>query len=278
MIKRLVLCISAVIVVFSSVGGVASAQTAPTPEVSKGKYVALGDSVAAGAGLPSSENPGDQQCQRSGQAYAYSVAEKANLSLLHVACGGAITDDLYTSQQVGNTAIRAQLEAAFAGGKPQLITITVGANDIRWSDFLKICLSKENCDNRWYGYTVNGLLSVQAARLAYALYSIEKLSDGMPPRVIVTGYYNPVSQACPAVIPSLTSGEVNWIGSQIGKINWSLQTMTSSYSFAKYAPVNFAGHDVCSGSSWIQGASSPAPFHPTAAGQAAIANSVAQKL
>lgn len=278
MVKRLVLCFSAVAIVFSSAASVASAQVASSPEVPKGKYVALGDSVAAGAGLPSSANPGDQQCQRSGQAYAYSVAEKANLNLVHAACGGAITDDLYTSQQVGNASIRAQLEAAFADGKPQLITITVGANDIRWSDFLKLCLSNENCDSRWYGYTVNGLLSVQAARLAYALYNIEKLSNGTPPRVVITGYYNPVSQACPAVIPSLTSGEVNWISSQIGKINWSLQTMASSYWFAKFAPVNFAGHDVCSTSSWIQGANSPAPFHPTAAGQAAIANSVIQKL
>lgn len=277
-VKRLVLGFGALVVVLPSISGVAAAQTAPSADEPQGKYVALGDSVAAGAGLPSGSNPGDPQCQRSSQAYAYGVAEKANLKLKHVACGGATSGDLFTSQQVGNANIRAQLDAAFEGGAPDLITITVGANDMRWSDFLKICLSDQNCDNRWYGYTVDALLLSLRAKLTYALAEIQYRSHGDHPKVIITGYYNPVSQACTGPIRTLSSGEVNWISGQINKLNQTVQSTAGWFSFAKYAKVDFSGHDICSGRSWIQGVAWPAPFHPSADGQKAIAAAVAQKL
>ncbi|TAH33743.1 SGNH/GDSL hydrolase family protein [Candidatus Saccharibacteria bacterium] len=278
-IKRLALGFGALVVVLPSMSGIAAAQTAPSTEAPTGKYVALGDSVAAGAGLPTGPNSGDAQCQRSSQAYAYGVAEAANLQLKHVACGGATADDMFTTQQVGNATIRAQLDAAFEGGTPDLITITVGANDMRWSDFLKVCLSDQNCDNRWYGYTVDALLVGLRAKLAYTLASIDYRSHGdKTPKVIITGYYNPVSQACTGPIRTLSSGEVNWISGQINKLNRTIQSTTGWYSFAKYAPVDFSGHDICSGRSWIQGVGWPAPFHPSADGQKAMAAAVAQKL
>lgn len=86
-----------------------------------GTYAALGDSIAAGAGLAPSE--ADDQCQRSTQAYGYLVAQQRNLTLLHVACGGATAGDLFTMQRVSGPNIVPQLDTAFASGTPALITL-----------------------------------------------------------------------------------------------------------------------------------------------------------
>ena len=73
------------------------ASTTPAaPVVSPKIYAALGDSVAAGLGLPGVPQPvgSDARCGRSSQAYPNIVAGAMNLSLLHTACSGALQVDL----------------------------------------------------------------------------------------------------------------------------------------------------------------------------------------
>jgi lysophospholipase L1-like esterase len=195
----------------------------------------------------------------------------------HVACTGAKANDgIYDSQTRSGTTLTAQLDQAFANGTPDLITITIGANDARWTQFIRQC------------YYIRCGYSVDTARFSAYLIDlklelnvimakISTLSNGKPPQVIVTGYYNPFSSSTCAATDNLTSSEISWLRSRTSSLNSAISGTVGKYSFADFAPVSFSGHDVCSTDSWIQGLDDRAPFHPTAAGQQAIAKAVLAK-
>ena len=234
-------------------------------------YAALGDSVASGAGLS-----GEQaiECDRSPLAYPHIVAASAGLSLTQLACSGAKIDEgLYGSQD----GITPQLDAAFSGGVPSLMTITIGANDARWTQFLRQCYYIK-C-----GYSVDtarsaAYLADLKLELNILLAKIHQKSDGNPPRILVNGYYNPFSSGSCDEIQEITSREASWISGRVSAMNRSISSTVSKYSYASYVPISFRGHDLCSSDSWIQGLNASAPFHPTEQGQQAIAQANLKKL
>lgn len=252
--------------------GTAAPKPTHNPKPQANVYAALGDSVAAGLGLPSS----DPQCGRSSEGYPNIVARNANLPLVNVSCSGATVGDLVTKQSVPGPNITAQLDAAYAQGTPKLITITAGANDAHWADFIKACYAY-SCGSSSYNYAVSAYITAMKAKLYYALADISARSGNHPPQVIITGYYYPFSSAC-ADGTHLTSAELAWLNSAWRGLNAGIQDVSDHYSFVTYVPVNFSGHDICSADPWVQGQNDAAPFHPTAAGQRAIAQVVSQQL
>jgi lysophospholipase L1-like esterase len=251
--------------------------TAKAHAESKPRYVALGDSVAAGLGLPST-GPSDPLCGKSTSAYAYQVAQTKGYDLQHIACSGATVGDLFTKQDVNGTKINAQIKSAFANGKPQAISITAGANDVRWADYFKKCFA-DTCGTQTDNYTTAMLRAVMSSKLALALADISYKSGNTKPNVVVTGYYNPLSAQCALADPThFTAAEMDWAKSQVDQLNQSLKFMTERFSFAHFAPVDFTGHDICSVDSWVQRPGDPASFHPTVAGQKAMAEAVLSKM
>lgn len=248
----------------------------PPASTSGGTYAALGDSVAAGLGLPLPANAdaSTTACGRSSQGYPNLVTSSMNLSLLNVSCSSTTMGDLLTSENVGGVEQSPQLDQAFAHGTPKVISITSGANDIEWSFFLKQCYVT-NCADMTNTVAVNGLLVALQAKMLATLSSIQARSHGTPPRTVVTGYYQPVSTACVQQSNGqLTSAEVQWIQGATNALNQTLKQTTQQFSFARFAPVSFAGHDACSSNPWVQMINAPAPFHPTAQGQQVIARDV----
>jgi lysophospholipase L1-like esterase len=246
--------------------------------VQTNKYAALGDSVAAGVGLPAAVGTSDPRCGRSSQAYAYKVAQVTGLTLTHAACSGATVGDLFTKQRLDGPNIAPQLDTAFAGGVPKVITITAGANDAHWLDIVKTCYAT-NCNNA----NVRGAFDLAqysiSAKYAAALAYAQWLSRGnTPPKIVITGYYNPLSASCASVIPQFTPAELSWMASAANEMNATLRNASAGYSNVTFAPVDFTGHDICSGNSWVQGQSDPTPFHPNAAGQQAMAAAVTRAL
>lgn len=237
-------------------------------------YAALGDSVAAGLGLPQSSDS-DPACGVSAQAYPDYVAGRTGLTYMNLACSGATVGDLVTEQHLSGTSrdIEPQLNNAFFYGTPQLITITAGANDLYWQTYLRKCYAS-TCGTKADQTIVDGLRATMAFKLRYALQSIQSRSGGAPPRVVLTGYYQPFSTACAAQQSSITLSEINWLNGQLAALNQTIASVVGEYAFAQYAPVDFSGHELCTADSWVQGIDSPAPLHPTAAGQRAIAESV----
>jgi lysophospholipase L1-like esterase len=241
-----------------------------TTFAANGNYVALGDSVAAGAGLSTA----DPLCDRSTEAYPYTVTASTGLSLSHYACTGAKADDgIYDSQEESFGIIPAQLDQAFANGTPSLITLTVGANDTRWTQFIRQCYYIR-C-----GYSVdtarfNTYLVDLKLELNVVMAKIHSLSNGSPPQVIVTGYYNPLSSIACDDTAGITANETSWLNARINGLNKAINGTVSKYSYGTFAPVSFAGHELCTADSWVQGPSNAMPFHPTTEGQQAIATSV----
>lgn len=247
------------------------------------KYVALGDSVAAGlgygVGIVGDE---DRVCGRSPEAYAYHVADQLNERLsgtkLHVApqvvaCQGATTRNLLEAQAIGGISVRPQLDRAFEGSRPALLTITSGANDAHWASFIGACFAPTNCNTPENDAALQTHINTMTLDMSAAMQSIKTRSPFLPPLVITTGYYTPVSLQC--VNPNFTADEVAWVQQSTAKLNDAIDDASQgSYWFARFAPVNFEGHDICSADSWIQRPGEQAPFHPTPRGQEEIANAV----
>ena len=237
-------------------------------------YAALGDSVAAGLGLPivASTDTNTTACGRSSLGYPNLVATNMRLTLHNVSCSGTTVGDLVTSEHINGTEQPAQLDAAFSSGTPTYMSITAGANDVAWSYFLNQCYAT-NCATAANTASYDALLVALQAKLIFALSSIQNRSSGSPPITAVTGYYMPVSAAC-VQSGKLSSANLAWIQEAIDSLNRTVQQVAANYSFSHFTPIDFAGHDICSDSSWLQGPTAAAPFHPTAQGQAHIAKDV----
>jgi lysophospholipase L1-like esterase len=236
------------------------------------KYAALGDSVAAGLGL--SGQYGDARCGRTTQSYPYLVAQqKGGMILVQAACKGATVGDLVTQQGVSGPNISSQLSQVYADGPPSLITITAGANDLGWIQFITKCYVA-TCGTATDTAATSALRTAMELKYRFALSEIQFRSNGHPPQVLVTGYYNPISNFCKGKQQFATNAEIDWLNSERNKLNQSIRNATAGYSFVKYASANFDQHGLCAAEPWSQGINDPAPLHPTARGQQEIAKSV----
>ncbi len=112
-------------------------------------YVALGDSYSAGVGadidptkaqpIANSFDPASGACQRAYKAYPNLIAPQYGAQLRNVACSGATTADIVG---VGGNARAPQIDAVTADA--QLVTITIGGNDIGFGSLMG-CIKNKEC-------------------------------------------------------------------------------------------------------------------------------------
>ncbi len=240
-----------------------------------GRYVALGDSVAAGFGLQDYSDA--SACDRTQQAYPVLIAHDLRYHLQSVACSGATTQQGLIGPQIVNRAsVVAQVKAATSGEKPQLITMTIGANDAHWTDYIKKCYTAV-CGSAADTAGVQSGITQATTHLQTALQTIKNTYPTAPPLVIITGYYKlfgTTSVANCLELTGLDSTEQAWIAQLQTSLDAALQTAVQEYSFAQFVPIQLTGHELCSTTPWIQGLGGKAPYHPTAAGQSAIARQI----
>lgn len=263
----------------SSTPGSAPVAAHSEPSRRNGYYYAFGDSVATGAGLPSQELNASG-CDSSREAYPVSVAERTGMELWSFACSGATAGDMLTEQHLSNTSrdIEPQLYTAFATGvTPSLITITAGANDVYWENYLRYCFA-QTCGKRADTLGIAGLRSVLQLKLETAFETINILSNNQPPRTLITGYYKPFNKACAQEPYNLSSANITWLNQQVDLLNSTIKRAADKYDYVTFVPVIFDGHELCSEYPWIQGIDSPAPFHPTMQGQYSISESILKAL
>lgn len=239
------------------------------------RYVALGDSVSAGLGLPTSASASaeDELCGRSYQAYPQEIADYYNISVQNVSCSGAKVDEgIYGEQERSDTELQPQLEAVFGSGTPDLMTITAGANDLRWNGFIYKC-AEFSCGSEFDDLLARTYLTDLRIELNWTLHRINRLSGDNPPLVALSDYYNPFSNGTCSTMTGITTGEAAWLSDQTEALNDVIEDAADNYWFAAHVPMDFSGHSLCSSDPWVQGNNDPAPFHPTAEGQQAIAQS-----
>lgn len=277
--KLLTLAVAAIAVVLGAASvlpGQAAAHS--NGSHSNGRYVALGDSIAVGAGLTGgAENP---PCFRSNESYVNTVAAEVGMTLENLACVAATTDGgLYGPQTLGPNTFPAQIPTAFAGGKPKLITVSIGANDVQWLQFMFSCFDENTeCGGAQDEASMQSLLSSLRWKLVRSLLEIRLRSGLLPVPTVISGYYDPLQGDTCSEVPGLTAAESEWFSEKTQELNELIQTVSGHFHFVEFAPVDFSGHGLCDEDSWVRGTQVIAPVHPTAEGQQAIAEAVLAKI
>jgi lysophospholipase L1-like esterase len=134
-------------------GRVATGSAKGVPTALLPNYVALGDSYSSGEGnapFYSSSDTGSDQCHRSPGAYPALLSSKlTSLNFVFVACSGATTGNVWESgdapEPVATDPEGLQIDHLTPGTK--IVTISIGGNDLGFSNVLKACIEWVGCPN-----------------------------------------------------------------------------------------------------------------------------------
>jgi lysophospholipase L1-like esterase len=268
------------------------AQALPSTAVTTpNAYVALGDSYAAGPGIP---NVVHSACQRSDHNYPSLVADARHFSSFRDAsCSGARTTDMTQSQQTNPyTLVPPQFDAL--GPDARLVSVTIGGNDIGFANVAVTCFSLmalnpfgTPCKDH---YTEGGT-DVLAAGIAAAAPKVAAVLQGIHQRspqakVLLVGYIDIMPVTGPGCWPfvPIAVGDFAYLRGVEEQLNQMLaaQAPANGATFVDtYSPT--IGHDVCQdyGVRWVEGVvptMPAAPLHPNALGMQGAAAAVLSAL
>jgi lysophospholipase L1-like esterase len=241
----------------------------------QGDYVALGDSVAAGVGLmPDSDS---SACDRTNAAYPYAVSFSQHFRLHNFACSGAtIASGVAGPQEVNKLSVASQIEQLYGIAHPKLITLTIGANDTGWLQILTNCY-RSVCGSPAERTAFTAQLSSVEANIVTTLATIKQHYPST--LTVLTGYYQlfPQTTATCADLTGIDSDEQAWAREMQTSINQMLLEAATQAN-ARFSQADFSGHELCSDDSWVQSITDKRAYHPTEAGQRAIAKSIENTL
>lgn len=253
------------------------AAIAPVPPVSGGarpqvQVVVMGDSTAAGLGNAALPHPSrqDKACHRSAATYAADLAVVTHQRVLNLACSGAtIAAGVLGPQHTGGTAVPPQLAVAKKATHASAVIVSIGANDVGWSAILRLCAVSRACDNR----ASVAYFQKRLAAFAVSYYQLLQQLAVLPshPRVLVNLYYDPfdTGQHCLDNVGLDPAKESSLIG-LLAALNGVLARGAQAAGVGSVRP-DFTGHQLCDPAPYVQGLHATAPFHPTPAGELAIA-------
>jgi lysophospholipase L1-like esterase len=258
----------------------AAAQTAGSPE----HYVALGDSYAAGPGIPV-QRTDPIGCQRSTSNYPALLAEALGIrDFTDVSCNGATTENMMDPQPVPLGANPAQFDALAAD--TDLVTMTISGNDIGFTDIFSICARLSSTDplgSPCERQATAGGTDRYTQRIVAAAPKVAAVLEGVRQRspratVLLVGYLRilPPAVGCYPVFP-IARGDVPYLDGLEQQLTAMLADQASNHGAVfvnSYA--GSLGHDACQlpGVKWVEGTvpTSPAyPLHPNAIGMQAVA-------
>lgn len=259
-----------------------------TPIPSDIHMVALGDSYSSGEGTsPFDNNKQAQNCHRGPGAWPRQLQQDVFgiSTILHVACSGAKIADLI---QYYKGMLQVPVPA-HPNPNIQLVTLTIGGNDIGFSTILRSCyLTFSSCANVADSPSfANSLSNVRASLpILYALIRADY------PNALIAHVGYPRIFPGPGTTPYncgwLSPPEQTSVAKITTMLNQTLAASVSAYSAQSgdtkivFAPVTDAlkGHEECTPNSWMNpinvGAS--AEGHPTFQGYTAYMESVASDL
>jgi hypothetical protein len=328
--------------------------------------VVLGDSIAAGEGINygyiyststpnrwtgGTDNPAwqgsYQLCHDSAQAYSDVLAPMIGATLAKFACTGSTYDNgiafdrraggvLFRPAQFGNWLGMTNLNADYDAAKPDVVIITLGADDVSFVDVLTFCatgytdpgevaaiaelanpsqrlrtnfvkkfptvdawlrrpprsIGSSYCTASYPGTPIENLFwdRINSGEIAghykdlVAAIRQRGMQAGKTPRIIFTTYHQPLPAASQSDecldLGDLERDEINYLISLENTLKSTLIAAVSGLPGVSIADISSVvqGHEYCTDDPWTYGLSvlllndaSQAPFHPTPAGQAAIA-------
>ncbi|MBI4900102.1 MAG: SGNH/GDSL hydrolase family protein [Actinobacteria bacterium] len=260
---------------------------APTAHATAGpvKVVSLGDSFAAASTLATTYQT-DALCDRSSLGYPYLLKKFSQSPSVDVACGGAVTRDLFAGRTIGATTLPPQLAALTSSTK--VVTLTVGGNDVGFSQLAQ-CLATAMTigDPTAQALAVNACLQPLSDSTALGA-KVYAMSQGLAASILAIHTQAPEAQifvsdypvilglnadgTCPT-IPQLPAGVIALVDGANAQLNTTIGAVVIATAGAgvpvtlvDVAP-SFTGHGVCSTSPLINGF-----LHPSAQGQQVYAD------
>jgi lysophospholipase L1-like esterase len=237
------------------VTAVASLPAGATPAVN---YVALGDSYSSGLGAGDYISSSGS-CDRSYDAYPEQWDDtQSPASFVSVACSGATTADVLSSQ------------VSALSARTTLVSITIGGNDAGFSHVMETCvlLPTSSC-----------LSAVSAAESFVATQLPGKLDNtlrairahALAARVVVLGYPDLYDLSRSSTCIGLSTQDRTALNQGADDLDRALQTAAAANGDT-FADVRgqFAGHEICDSASWLHSVdifAISSSYHLTAAGQ-----------
>jgi lysophospholipase L1-like esterase len=245
---------------------------APGPALPQIEAVVLGDSTAAGVGgpAPAAASPRDILCGRSSFAFASTLARVNDWTVENLACSGAsIRDGVLGPQAVRRRRVPAQLAVAKRAVDASTVIVAVGANDLGWSSFLRLCAVVDSCDNRAIDAYFQRSLETFTRSYLELLRQLSILPGD--PQVVIVQYYIPFDPTQDCLTGSgITTTKMAVLVDRLRALNTVLATGAETFGYATAAP-DFSGHELCTEQPYVQGPLEPAPLHPNARGELLIA-------
>ena len=221
-------------------------------------YVALGDSYSSGVGAGNYISSSGS-CDRSTNAYPEQwAAANAPATFTSVACSGATTADVLSSQ------------VSALSASTTLVSITIGGNDAGFSSVMETCVlsSTSTCVNAVK--TAEAFVTSQLpARLTTTLQAIR--ADAPSAKVIVLGYPDLYDLSKSGTCIGLSTKDRTALNQGAEDLDNALQAAAQANADT-FADVRgqFAGHEICDSGSWLHSVdifAISSSYHPTAAGQ-----------
>ena len=245
---------------------------APGPALPSIQAVVLGDSTAAGLGGPPPADPTarDTLCGRSSFAFATTLSRVNDWNVENLACAGASIDaGVLGPQEIRGRRVPAQLAVAKRAIDASTVIVAVGANDLGWSSFLRLCAVVDTCNNR----AVDAFFQRSLDSFTRSYLELLRQLSTLPgsPQVVIVQYYIPFDPAADCLASSgITTEKMLVLNDRLQALNGVLATGAQTFGYATAAP-DFSGHELCTDQPYVQGPAEPAPMHPNARGELLIA-------
>jgi lysophospholipase L1-like esterase len=236
----------------------ALAIAAPAAARSSVNYVALGDSYSSGVGAGNYYSSSGS-CDRSANAYSVRWATANDpASYLSVACSGATT----------STVISSQLSALSAS--TTLVSITIGGNDVGFTNVMETCVvfSTSTCVSA-IGTAEGEMTADLPGEMNNVLSAIAVHAPNA--RVVVLDYPQLYDLARSSSCIGLSNTDRNDLNQAANELDSQIQAAAGRYHDV-FADVRaqFAGHQICDSNSWLHSVDwfdLGVSYHPTASGQ-----------
>ncbi|AGW41816.1 secreted hydrolase [Leifsonia xyli subsp. cynodontis DSM 46306] len=225
------------------------------------RYVALGDSFAAGMGGGGEYG----KCRRSPKSYPDIFTRDTGVNLVvNAACAGATTADLLKHQLIA------------LDDRTELVTLSIGGNDLGVAAIAVDCAAGKAVACRNELSSALSLLNVLPERLATVYNAVAEAAPNA--RIVVTGYallYDNSDEK------AADFGMATAINAATLGLNQTISDAVEKQDAAglplAYIGVDFTGHGIGSRTPWIS-QSGPDAFHPTADGYGEYARELVRLL
>ena len=257
---------------------------ASPPPATPFNYVAVGDSYAAAPGVPDAAPPAG--CRKSSNGYPGILARQLKTtSFTNATCSGAKTENITGHpQQTTDGPVDRQIDGV--GATTDLITITIGANDVGLQSDAEGCQVTSAdplpCLNEFVMGNVDRISEAITAQLPAWEALIDRLRDTAPhARIVVVGYGTFVRPGgCFPAQPVLPR-DADYLQSKLNELDDVQQQLATkkTVDYFDTRPLS-QGHDICAAPSdrYIEGfvpTGSAVRLHPNAFGETAVGNALA---